>query len=270
MEAARVAALRGHEVILYDKKPYLGGGLPLAALVKGTELEDFPAFVRYFKGQLKKLGVQVKLRTAVDESVVKKIKPDVIIVAAGGVGAIPEIPGIHGRNVSNITSLYRILEFMIWALGPNLSRRLSQIWMPIGKRVVVIGGHFPGCELVEYMVKTGRQATLVEKSPAIGEGLVSDQPYRLYKWFDKKGVERLTGVKYKEVTPKGLTVITRECQERHCEADTVMPAPILTPNRTLYQKLQGTAPEVYLIGDAHEQGLTHHAISEGAAIARRI
>jgi 2,4-dienoyl-CoA reductase (NADPH2) len=270
MEAARVSALRGHEVVLYDKKPYLGGGLPLAALVKGTELEDFPAFVRYFKIQLKKLGVKVNLRKTVDESLIKKIKPDVVILAAGGLPAVPEIPGIHGKNVGNIDSLHNIMDVMIWALGPNLCRKLTKIWMPIGKKVVVVGGNFSGCELAEYMIKTGRKVSMVEKSPFIGEGLISDQPYRFYKWLDRKGVKTMAGVKYKQVTNKGLDIITKEGQPQTWDANTVMPAPVLKPNRDLFNRLQGVIPEVYLIGDAHESGLTHHAISEGAAIARKI
>jgi 2,4-dienoyl-CoA reductase (NADPH2) len=56
MQTARVAAMRGHDVTLFEKGPYLGGSLPLAAMVKGFELEDLPSFIRFFKGQIKKLG----------------------------------------------------------------------------------------------------------------------------------------------------------------------------------------------------------------------
>lgn len=270
MEAARVAALRGHQVTLYDKKPYLGGGLPLAAMVKGTEMEDFPAFVRYFKVQLKKLGVQVKLRQEVNEALVKKVQPDVLIVAAGGVATIPEIPGNKSGNVVNLSSMDRLLDMLIWFCGPNLTRRLTKIWMPIGKKVVVIGGNFHGCELAEYMVKTGRKASIADKSPSIGEGLISDRPYRLYKWFARKGVEVFTGVKYAEITKTGLVVTTKEGQTQTVQGDTVMPSLVLKPNKELFKKLQGSAPEVYLIGDAREQGLTPHAIADGAWIARQI
>jgi 2,4-dienoyl-CoA reductase (NADPH2) len=61
LEAARVAALRGHRVDLYDKEHQLGGLLPLAAMVKGTEIEELPVLVGYFKTQLAKLGVTVHL-----------------------------------------------------------------------------------------------------------------------------------------------------------------------------------------------------------------
>jgi 2,4-dienoyl-CoA reductase (NADPH2) len=270
MEAARISALRGHDVLLYDKKPYLGGGLPLAAMVKGTELEDFPALVRYFECQLKKLGVQVKLGKEVDESIVKKVKPDVLILAAGGVVTIPDITGIHNKNVTNLSEMDRLLDMMIRLLGPNLSRSLSKIWMPIGKRVVVIGGNHHGCELAEYMVKTGRKASIVEKGPRIGEGLVSDHPTRLFKWFEKKGVKTLSGVKYEGVTKEGVLVTTKEGQKQTFEGDTVMPSLVIKPNHALFKRFQGLVPEVYMIGDAKEPGLTHHAVADGAHIARQI
>ena len=61
MEAARVAAIRGHDVTLFEKSSKLGGLLPLAAVVKGLEIEDLPAFIRYYEDQLTKLGVKIRL-----------------------------------------------------------------------------------------------------------------------------------------------------------------------------------------------------------------
>ena len=61
MEAARVAAKRGHDVTLFERQSKVGGLIPLAAMVKGLEIEDLPAIVRYLKGQINKLGVKVQL-----------------------------------------------------------------------------------------------------------------------------------------------------------------------------------------------------------------
>ena len=60
MEAARVAALRGHEVTLVEKSSKLGGLVPLAGLIKGLELEDLPGLLRYLKIQLETTGVEVE------------------------------------------------------------------------------------------------------------------------------------------------------------------------------------------------------------------
>jgi len=72
MEAARVAALRGHEVILYEREPKLGGLLPMAAVVKGLEIEDLTAFVCYLKRQITRLGVKIRLGKEVNLSVIEE------------------------------------------------------------------------------------------------------------------------------------------------------------------------------------------------------
>ena len=89
MEAARVAATRGHDVTLFEKTSRLGGLIPLAAMVKGLEIEDLPAIIRYLKGQITKLGVTIKLGTEATPSLIQELKPDVVLVAAGGIPAIP-------------------------------------------------------------------------------------------------------------------------------------------------------------------------------------
>ena len=99
MEAARVAAMRGHDVTLYEKEAYLGGLLNMAALVKGTEIFDLRELVDYFEGQLDELGVKVKLGRSSPRRLPPPSKPDVIVVAAGGVPDTLDIPGIDGGNV---------------------------------------------------------------------------------------------------------------------------------------------------------------------------
>ena len=98
MEAARVAALRGHEVVLFEKSSRLGGLLPLAALVKGLEVEDLPAIIRYLKGQITKLGVEVRLGNEATPALIEEMKPDVLILATGGIPALPDIPGSTERT----------------------------------------------------------------------------------------------------------------------------------------------------------------------------
>ena len=73
--------------------------------------------------------------------------------------------------------------------GPAAMERLTRVWMPVGKRVVVIGGGLEGCQLAEFLTKRGRKVTIVESGPALGKGLLSDDPERLFNWFSKKGVE---------------------------------------------------------------------------------
>ena len=263
MQAARVAAARGHEVTLYEKGLYLGGAVALASMVKGFEIEDLPSFLRFFRTQIKKLGVDVKLHKEFDASAVAEAKPDVIVLAAGGNPTLPDVPGLDGKNVIKTNDLYGILKLFIRLVGPKMLRDLTRIWMPVGKKVVIIGGAIQGCQLGEYLIKRGRKVTIVETGDEMGQWLVPERKIRLFYWFDKKGVERLTGVKLVEITKKGLTVVTKEGQTRLLEADNVMPVLPFSPNKGMLESLKGMVPEVYAIGDCDDPAVIPDATKAG-------
>jgi 2,4-dienoyl-CoA reductase (NADPH2) len=270
MEAARVAALRGHEVILYEKEHRLGGLLPLAAIVKDLEFESILDTIHYFKNQMTKLDVKIKLGEEVNFSEIKKINPDVAILATGGVSAIPEIPGIKSRKVLNNDKLHKKLKLALRFLGPKALEQLTKWWMPIGKRVVIIGGGLAGCQLAEFLVKRGRRVAIVDTAKKLGEGLLANDPTRLFKWFNQKGVTIIAEVQYEEITEKGLVITTKEGERKTLEADTIITSLPLFPTADLLKSLEGKVPEVYQIGDCRESGFIHSAIADGSRIARMI
>ncbi|MEE9202941.1 MAG: FAD-dependent oxidoreductase, partial [Dehalococcoidia bacterium] len=97
LEAARVLALRGHQVSLYEKAPYLGGQLRYASSPPGKE--DFSNGIDYFSRQLKKLRVKVRLGREVTSRLVEKEAPDAVVIATGAAPVTPPIPGANGENV---------------------------------------------------------------------------------------------------------------------------------------------------------------------------
>ncbi|MGD1118052.1 MAG: FAD-dependent oxidoreductase [Dehalococcoidales bacterium] len=271
LEAARVAALRGHDVTIYDKQTKLGGLLPVASMVKGTEIEDLPGMVDYFHRQLVKLGVRIKLGTEISAAYIEALKPDAVIIATGGTPAMPEIKGINSRKVVSSAKLHRQLKLLLRFMKPETLRSLTKFYMPIGKNVVIIGGSLHGCELGEFLRKQGRKVTIVEKSDMLGQGMVDVIQQYLFKWFRKKNVTLVSGVKaYLEVTGKGLSIISREGYRQFIKADTVIPALPLVPNMELYESLKGKVPELYAAGDCKEPLLIVDAIAAGAGIARNI
>ena len=274
MEAARVAALRGHEVILYDKENRLGGSLPVAAMVKGFEREDILGLAHYLNIQVTKLGVKINTGKEATPETVAKINPDVLILAAGGKHNIPDIPGINGSNVLTGMELHRKLKFFFKFAGPELLRKLSAIWLPfIGKNVVIMGGRLHGCQTAEFLVKRGRKVTIVDTGTKkeIGDGLIEVflKPYLLY-WLTDHGVQILTEVKYNGITKKGLTLTTKAGIKKTIKADTIITALPLEPNTELVKSMKGKAKEVYAIGDAKEPHLIFDAIADGARIGHEI
>jgi 2,4-dienoyl-CoA reductase (NADPH2) len=271
MEAARVAALRGHEVTLYEKEARLGGLLNLAAIVKYGKSQDFEDMVRYLKTQITKLGVNIKLGKSFDSSAIRETKPDVVLVATGGIPVMPEIPGIQSRNVISSSKLHGQLKLFLRFLNPGILRTLTKLWMPVGKRVVILGGGLHGCELTEFLVKRGRKVTMMDTAETLEDKRIAGVNNRhFFEWAAKKGVTLLAGVKYEGITGNGITIITREGNKQTIEADTIIPIAEMAPNDGLYKSLKGKVPEVIPIGDCASYGLTMEAVASGYNVARRI
>jgi 2,4-dienoyl-CoA reductase (NADPH2) len=226
--------------------------------------------VRYYKTQFKKLGVNVKLGREVNKLIVKQLNPDVIIIAVGGKHNIPIIPGIQGSKVLTGTIFHKKLKFILRFLSPTVLEKLTRFYMPIRKRVIVIGSTIHGCELTEFLIKRGRQVTIVDSIDSLGEGMTGDDMSQLFPWFDKKGVKRYLGAKYKEITSKGLSIINKEGQELIIEADTIITALPLQCDTDLKKSLSGKVSEIYLIGDCKEPKLIADAIADGALVANSI
>jgi 2,4-dienoyl-CoA reductase (NADPH2) len=270
MEAARVAALRGHEVTLYEKSHRLGGLLPLAAVVKGIELEDLPGMVRYLKGQVDKLGVKTELGKEVDSAFIKKLKPDVVIVATGGELVVPEIKGINNKHVITTPRLHRMVKPFLRFFGPKVLSLPTKLWVPFGKHVVIIGGALHGCEIAEFLLKRGRKVTIVETADTIGEGVLDFRFGLMMEWFQHKDITIITSVKKMEITDQGLAITTKQGEKQIIEADTIVPTAPLKPNTDLFKSLKGKVPKVYAIGDCKEPRMIVDAIADGWRVANAI
>jgi 2,4-dienoyl-CoA reductase (NADPH2) len=272
MEAARVAALRGHDVTLYEKTHRLGGLIPVAALVKGFEFEDFLSLRDYLATQIKKLGVTTRLGQEVDASIVRQVKPDVVIVATGGAPTAPNIPGIDKPLVVSASVLHRKLKFYLRFLGPKLLERLTRLWLPVGKRVVIMGGGIHGCELAEFFAKRGRQVTIVSTGTedALGQGMPPFRIEQLLQWFEAKGIITKTEAVYVEIADEGLIIINKEGKKEMIQADSIVPAMPLSPNADLLKSVEGKVREAYAIGDCDEPKLLTEAIAAGSRIGRTI
>ena len=270
MAAARTAAIRGHDVVLFEKTGKLGGLLPLASLVKGLEFEDIPAVIKYYVSQLKSLHVNVELhKKATAESVLAE-KPDAVILATGGILGSSDVKGIERRIVVDNAKLHAMLKLALKIFGIKTLRKLTKIWMPLGKNVVIIGGSMHGCELGEFFVRRNRRVTILETGDTIGLGIVPALRRLLVEWFERKGVTMLTEVRDIEIIAGGVKAVTKEGKIVTFCANSVVPAVPSVPNPNLYDALKGKVPELYSVGDCKEPLLMVDAITAGTLIARDI
>ncbi|MFA5309419.1 MAG: FAD-dependent oxidoreductase [Dehalococcoidales bacterium] len=270
MQAALTAAQRGHSVTLYEKSLKLGGLVPIAALVKDLETDVLLDLLAWYKRQLKKEGVTIKVNKTVDVDFIKEKKPDTVVLALGGtVVMFPNLPGINRKNVMDLTKLDKLLMI----LGPKMSDWGAGIMMPgVGKRVIVMGGEHHGCEIAEWLTKKGRQVTICHTTENFAEGMTVDDKLRLLPWYERKGVKLYGGVKYEEINEKGLVITTKEGQKIQLEADTVMPSLFLKQNLDMADKLKGIVSEVYTVGSCFkpEPDLMVDATRAGAEAGHKI
>lgn len=269
MEAARTAALRGHDVTLLDKNSRLGGLMPLAGLIKGLELEDLPGLIRWFKRQLKETGVKVELGAEATPERIQAMKPDAVVLATGGVLTAPPIEG-DTRKVVTTPELHKQVKPWLRLFGTRMLGWATHYYLPVGKKVVVIGAGLHGMEAAEFLIKRGRKVTIVEPSDKIGEGMLDFRLGLTMDWLARKNIKIVTGAQNIKVTKQGITYEDKDGKKHEVSADTVMPTAPILPNEGLFKKLEGKVKELYLIGDGKESGMIVHAIRAGYHTAKAI
>jgi len=248
MEAARVAALRGHQVTLYEKRDRLGGHL-----IEGS-VPEFKRDVRllndYYVTQLRKLGVKTELRQAVTLELVNKMKPEVVIVATGSSSLVPDIPGIGKEQV-------------VTAIDVLLGRKKA------GERVVVAGGGLVGCETAVYLAQKGKRVTIVEALEEIISDVFEANKQYLLKMLAENGVSVLTNTNLVRISEYGAVVENKYHRfEAELKADTIILALGLKPETDLLKALQGKVKELYSVGDCEGPGKIIDAVWGAFNVAR--
>jgi 2,4-dienoyl-CoA reductase (NADPH2) len=249
MEAAKVAAQRGHKVTLYEKTDKLGGQLLVASLAPYKD--EIANFTRYLTSQLDKASVKVKLGTEATAGLIKRRKPDAVIIATGAAPIVPgDILGVGGKNV-------------IGALDVLSEAKET------GQRVVIIGGGMVGCEAAELLAQKGKKVTILEMLDEIGSDIGVSTKRTVLHRLQNAGIEMATRAKAQEITNRGVRA-TQNNSTQVFEADTVVLAVGFTPNTGLAQKLAGKVPALYSIGDCVEPRKIVDAIDDGARVGREV
>ncbi|MDY6968033.1 MAG: FAD-dependent oxidoreductase [Spirochaetota bacterium] len=245
VEAARIAALRGHNVTIYEKEDKVGGQLNQASVPPGKK--RFKAYLEYLQTQATKHGINTKTGVEVTTDLIEKEKPDAVVITTGVVPVIPEIKGIDRSNVVTADNIL---------LGKA----------KCGERVIVIGGELVGIETAHYLMDKVKKITVTRRGEAMATTMIPIERENLLEELEKNGVELLTKVKYKEITDKGLILIDENNNERLIEADTIILAAGAKSNDSLYNKIKGKVKELHKAGDCIEPRQIGEAVKEGLRI----
>jgi NADPH-dependent 2,4-dienoyl-CoA reductase/sulfur reductase-like enzyme len=251
MEAAVTAAARGHRVTLCEKDSEVGGNLRLGSIPFFKE--DLRRYFDYIRRRLERSGVQVVLNREGDGEFLKKLAPDVVVVATGAEMTPLNVPG--GEKALPVVSL--------------LANRAS-----LGKRVLIIGAGFVGCEVGWHLAHEGRQVQLIDLLPEAE--LLAQEHYvnraTLFDQLNRARVSLLCNASPKEITERGVMITLADGQERLLAADSVISCIGFRPRRKLYQELlrEENGWEIYPVGDCVKVENLHHAIQAAHQLARNL
>jgi 2,4-dienoyl-CoA reductase-like NADH-dependent reductase (Old Yellow Enzyme family)/thioredoxin reductase len=247
MEAARVMALRGHRVVLYEKRAQLGGQINLAVIP--PHKEELQSILDYLGYQLEKLKVRTCMETEATADTVAKEKPDAVTLATGARPLIPEIPGLPGERLFT-------------------PEEVLQQRRPMGEKVLVIGGGVVGCEVAEYLADRGKRVTIVEKLPEIAPAMDSSARRLLLERLGRLSVRMITGAEVFSFEGE-KAILLQKGEKVYVETEAIVAAMGATAELNR-EEFQSCGVPVYAVGDCAGVRDIAAAIQEGFAAAMRI
>jgi len=249
MKAAEVAALRGHQVTLYEEKERLGGKFLLAAIPPRKQV--LKEFIDQLTRQLEKLPIKIILGKPFGPASLRRGRPDVAIIATGAKPFFPPIDGIQEAKAISVEE----------ALSGEVH---------LGRKILVVGGGGIGAEVADYLSENGKEVTLIEMREGIALDLVGHLQHFLNVRLRAKGVHILTSTKAIRFEKEGLWVEDPQGTKKLGGFDSIVISLGSIPNDELVESLKGKVSEVYVVGDASKPREVMEAVLEGEELALKI
>lgn len=247
MEAARVSALRGHKVVLFEAKEQLGGALLIAGVPDFKE--DDRDLIAWYTHELNRLGVEVRLGTPATKELIAELHPDTVFVAEGSRPVIPRIDGVdHAVLAQDIL------------LGNTEAK----------ENITVIGGGLVGCELSLHLAQNGKHVTIIEALPDIlksGAPIPPMNEWMLRDLLAFNHVDIITGACVKSISDAGVSY-EKDGTEQHVNADQTVLAIGYRSDKTLYEELKYDYAQIYNLGDSREVRNIRGAVWDAYEVAR--
>ncbi len=281
MAAGRLFAIRGHKVVIIEKKPHSGGLLYLAAKAPGRgELGDI---LQFFKNELTRLNVEILYGRVFDEQILKSFQPDKVVVATGSMPDMPMIKGLFQSKMDVVTSVDILEESNHDNLTKESQNRIPLVKVKKGiKRIIVIGGGMTGLIVADYIAAQGNEVYVLNRKKSYAEEMSANDRYYLRESLKKNGVtlyknvaiDRFTanGVEFhitKKQTPDKKGEVSKEDTSLIIDrCDMVVISEKHISIRDIKKLEPLTQAEFHFIGDAKSPRHLMYCISEAEEIAR--
>lgn len=246
VEAARIAAMRGHKVDVYDMANEVGGQMNLAC--KPPFKQHLGLMKPYLERQLELHGVNVHLGKRLTKQDILNMNADAVVCATG---VKPSVLNIEGAQRA-------------------VSARDILGGKPSGKNVVVIGGGSIGCETAEFLAKQGKKVSIVEMTDKLASNTGKTDQTILLGHLKGYSVKLLTECRVEKITANEVFYKTKDGKTSAIKADTVVLAIGDKPDTGLYDSLKDEVKEIYNIGDSNGGGIIPNAVYEGYTVGNLI
>ena len=253
MEAARRAADRGHDVVLFEKNAELGGTLIMASAAPFKA--DMRAYLNWaIRTTMNTPNLAIKLSTEATPKRIKAEKPDAIVIAVGSEPIIPKMPGVDGEHVVKAGDVH---------LGK----------VKVGDSVVVAGAGLTGSETALHLAHQGKRITVIDMLPL--SEIDADSPFvniiALRDMMNELNIEIKTEVALAAITEAGAVVMDKNRNRMEIPCDTVVLALGVKPRTEVATMFEDLAPEVFMAGDCNkERGNLYNATMQGFFAAMEI
>jgi 2,4-dienoyl-CoA reductase-like NADH-dependent reductase (Old Yellow Enzyme family)/thioredoxin reductase len=248
LEVSRLAALRGHEVILMEKSYHLGGMIHLAA--RPPYKNELKNVIEYYTAMMNILPINVHLNKSLTFEAVKQLSPDVVVLATGAEALIPPLTGVDKKHV--FTALQ--------VLNGEAS---------VGRRVVIIGGGLIGLETAEFLSDQGKEVTVVEMLKQVAADVGPSTRWGFIARISEK-MTLLTSMQVVEVKEKSVVVADLHQSEKEIPADTVVIAVGLISSNGLRKDLEQSDIKSFVVGSGKTPGLLAQVLSEAFEVGCQI
>jgi NADPH-dependent 2,4-dienoyl-CoA reductase/sulfur reductase-like enzyme len=285
MESARMLDEAGHRVTLIERSNRLGGTLRFASLAYAANERLLDWLVR----QIGASDVEVRLSTEATPDLLRQLAPDAVIVASGAIRGLPDIPGVDlphvfsgddmralmlGESTEGLKRKTGLMTRIATRVGAatgataNLDfvRKATHQWMPLGDRIVIVGGELVGMELAEFLAERGRKVTLVDDLPRFGKGLTVVRRMRMLPELAEHGVGLFPGASAIRIDADAVRFTDAAGGDHAVPADHVIVAKGATGDLRLAESLSAAGFAVQTVGDARGIGYIEGAM-RGAAHA---